>query len=124
MLNLYSTPSHIEAPDFDKYFGKDGLGYQAYADAEQAYIAELQAWAKKLAPSSPIAGELISMPYADGAALYIVVQSSGRHGLMPVPVGDAWRDPYFERSATVAILKEHIAANRRFEKAWAAPSKR
>jgi hypothetical protein len=119
MLNLYSTPSHIEAPDFGKYFGRDGLGYQAYAEAEQAYIDALKAWAKKLAPASPIAGELVSMPYADGAALYIIVQSSGKHGLMPVPVGDAWRDPNFEQYATVAALKDMVARNRRFEKARA-----
>lgn len=88
-------------------------------DAEQAYIDALKAWARKLAPSSPIAGELISMPYADGAALYIIVQSSGKHGLMTVPVGDAWRDPYFERSATVAILKERVRADRAWAKRFA-----
>jgi len=114
-MQIYSPPSHIEAPDFGDYFGAGKHDLDGYQKAEQAYIDTLKAWAKRLAPSSPIAGELVSMPYADGAALYIIVQSSGKHGIMTVPVGDAWRDPYFERSATVAILKERVKADR----AWA-----
>lgn len=120
MLNLYSPPADIEAPKWDDYITRDKSDYEGHERAEQEYIAKLQAWAKRLAPTSPIAGELISMPYADGAALYIIVMSSGKHGLMPVPVGDAWRDPYFERSATVAILKERVKADREWAKRWAA----
>jgi hypothetical protein len=116
-MNIYSPPSHIVAPDFGDYFGAGKHDLDGYQKAEQAYIDTLKAWAKRLAPSSPIAGELVSLPYADGAALYIIIQSSGKHGIMTVPVGDAWRDGDFERYATVAQLKDMVARNRRFEKA-------
>lgn len=109
-MNIYSPPSDIPVPAFDI---ADIPGYLA---DEKKYIEALQAWARRLADGSDIAGELISMPYADGRALYIVVKSSGKHGIMTVPVGDAWRDPYFENTVTVKILRDHIARSRRFAK--------
>jgi hypothetical protein len=112
-MNIYSPPSHITAPSLDV----DNI--QEYIDAEQKYIADLQAWAKRLAPTSKIAGELVSMPYADSAALYIIVQSSGKHGIMIVPVGDAWRDHNFESLVTVKWLNDYVKREKEFRKRFA-----
>lgn len=119
MLTLYSPPASIEAPDFGSFFNGTRFDNEAYSKAETEYIEKLQAWAKRLGPSSKIAGELVSMPYADGAALYIIVQSSGKHGIMTVPVGDAWRDPYFEQTVTVKYLTDYVKRDREFRKRWA-----
>lgn len=114
-MKIYAPPANIDRPDIMD-FVRGRLDYAGLQLAENDYIAELKDFAKRTADGSNIAGELISVPYADGAAHYIVVKSSGKHGLMHVPIGDAWRDPQFERLATVKEVTDMIRRDRAFRK--------
>ena len=62
---------------------------------------------------------VVSVPFADGSAYYVVVKLEGRVGLMVVDIGDGWRDDRFERTATVAELKRIVAQRKRMQEFFA-----
>lgn len=102
-MKTYSAPAHIPAPHLT-----DASGHYDQADymrRENLYLADLSAWVKSAGQAHPLSGKFVSVPYADSAAHYMVGKLGNAVSLIILPLGDAWRDARFERTATVAELK-------------------
>ena len=111
-MQIYDTP--IPAPDL---IFKDGrYDHEATLEAEQKYLTDLRTAVLALG-TSDIAGEIIRVPYADGCAQYMVAKVNGKHALVHMPLGDAWRDPAFERMASVKEIRLRVKEEARFQKA-------
>jgi hypothetical protein len=105
MLTIYSAPEELAKPDFMDYFGRNSAKtIQDYEKDVADYINRVQKWAKGRG-AHPCAGKYVAVPYADGRAQYIAVKVGGKLGLIHLDLDDAWRDPQFERLATVAEIK-------------------
>lgn len=111
-MNVYGAPEEIVKPDIGAYFGTGGLGHQAYQEAETAYIDAVAQWAVENGDKHALAGQYVSVPFADGSAQYVVAKFGGRVCLVHLDIMDGWRDGRFERTATIAELKRIIEARR------------
>lgn len=103
MAKVFNPPANIKVPDFNF---RDLEGSRK---AEQAYIESIQNYARIANRGSDFAGELITIPHADGKAYYVVF------GLKPVelihlPIGDAWDSPLAHRM-TAKDIKQRIMAD-------------
>lgn len=93
MAKIFSPPASIgEVPGI-------GLSWEEYQKAEDAYIKKVQEYAKANG-SGPNKGKILSLPYADGSALYVVLKPTQ---LIHLPVGDAWHYPYIEHMTAKEI---------------------
>jgi hypothetical protein len=107
-MQTYAAPEEITVPDFNDFY-VDGIFNQARAEQlEDAYRAELSAWAKAQG-AHKLAGKFVSVPFADGSAVYCIAKVNGKVSLIHVPLGDAWHDDRFCRLATVAELTRMIS---------------
>ena len=104
-MKVYAAPSHIELPSLDF------RDIPAYEKASADYLSAVQDWARENSAPHALAGEVVSTPYADGQAVYVVAKLEGSVALIHIGTWDAWRSPLFERTATVKYLRE-IAARR------------
>lgn len=104
-MQVFSAPEEIKPPEFVMVGGR--YDHDATEREEARYMKELIAAAKAYG-KHPLAGEVIRVPYADGQAVYVVAKVNGKCSLIHAETGDAWRDPQFERLATVAELKLNI----------------
>jgi hypothetical protein len=102
-MRTYSPPAHITVPNLVTASG--AYDHADYMRREKLYLAELAEWVKSTGQAHPLAGKFVSVPYADSAAHYMVGKLGNSVSLIILPLGDAWRDARFERTATVAELK-------------------
>ncbi len=56
-----------------------------------------------------LVGEIVRRPIADGCAEYMVGRVNGKTCLFWLQAGDAWQDSYFERTVTVAEIKDMVS---------------
>lgn len=96
-MKVYSP--HIDPPKFD---------FNTWREDEESYTAEAVAWVKENSTPHPLNGEIVALPFADGAAYYIIGKINGKVSLVHLPIGDAWRHHMFERTATVKELKLQV----------------
>ena len=101
MGKIYSPP--VEAGELPRLDSRKE-SWQTYVQREQEYVAKVQKWAKENGSGS-LAGELVTFPYADGYAQYVVF-SLKPVSLIHLPVGDAWQYPYVNRLTAADIKKE------------------
>lgn len=104
-MKVYSA--HAKAPDM-RGFMKGGYDYEGHLKAEKEYASAVVKEAKAYG-AHPLAGAIVRVPFADGAAEYVVAKIAGSVSLICLEVGDKWRDSRFERLATVAELKRMTA---------------
>jgi hypothetical protein len=109
-MQVFSAPDSIKTPAFLTPEGT--FDRAAYEADEERYIGELTALALSHDPH-PLAGKLVSVPFADGRASYVVAKIDGKVSLIHSEAMDAWRDARFERTATVKELRELIAGAER-----------
>lgn len=109
-MAVYSLPKELEneVPRFQA-----GQSYDDFVTAEEAFLARLIAWVKARNPGDAYAGTVVSWPYADGRAQYLVAAIKPVQ-LLHLPLGDAWAFPLAGR-ATKKDLLALIAQ----DKAWA-----
>jgi hypothetical protein len=87
--------------------------FQAYQTREDAYIGRVQEWARNNG-NGTLAGELVSFPFADGHALYVIL-SLRPVTLIHLPVGDSWQYPHVER-LTAKDIKEEVRRRKAISK--------
>jgi hypothetical protein len=109
-MQVFTAPDSIKTPAFLTPEGT--FDNAAYVAEEDRYLGELTALALSHDPH-PLAGKLVSVPFADGQASYVVAKVNGKVSLIHAAAGDAWRDARFERTATVKELRELIAGAER-----------
>lgn len=114
-MKVYSAPSDIFRPDIFEFMREGKLA--DLMDAEAAYREKIATWARENGEAHPLAGTLLSVPYADGRAEYVVIKTEGKVGLIHLDLGDGWRDERFERTVTQKEIREIIARRERFAKA-------
>jgi hypothetical protein len=105
MGKVYNAPKEVGNPP--------KFNIDTYLKDEEVWLRKLQNWAKKNG-SGTYAGELVSFPYADGYAMYVVVALKPV-SLIHVPLGDAWHYPYITR-LTAADLKAAINRSKAMKK--------
>ncbi len=124
-MNTYAAPSEIVPPAFNEYFairqpdGKytsDHAGYQA---AEAEYYRDLAIYVKAHFGGHKLAGEVVSVPYADGAAVYMIGKVNGKVSLFHIDLMDGWDDQRFTRLCTVAELTRMVEDGKRRAAFWA-----
>lgn len=111
-MQVYGAPEEIVEPVFGDFYGSGKSDTNGYLAAEQAYITAVADWVVQNGDTHPLAGQFVSVPYADGRAQYVIGKFNGKVSLIVIETGDAWRDGRFERTATVAELKRMVEAQR------------
>jgi hypothetical protein len=101
MAKVYAAPKGFEAPD---------IGYVTRPDwreFEQAYIDRMAEAARAQPGAGPLVGQVLRIPYADGAAQYLVWSEKPLE-LIWLELGDAWSVPDYQtrglRLADVAAM--------------------
>ncbi len=113
-MQVFSAPEEIKDAEFVFTDGRFDL--KATEAEEDRYVSELRAYVSENFGGHALAGEVVRVPYADGYAQYMVAKVNGKVSMIHMPLGDAWQDGRFERTATVAELKRLVEG----EKALAA----
>lgn len=109
-MQTYAAPEEIAVPGFLNEEGRFDLA--AYDKASEEYLTKISEYAKQFG-AHKLAGEIVRTPFADGYAEYVVAKINGKVSLIHIPLGDAWRDARFERTATVAELTDMVALAKR-----------
>lgn len=96
MATVFSPPTAIGEPPTWLGNLKDTQA------AEDQWLDALRDWCKARS-KSPLVGKMIYLPFADGAAQYMILDA---RRLIHVPLGDAWHVPdYQTRGLRAADLK-------------------
>jgi hypothetical protein len=90
-MKVFSAPDEVQKPVID-YTNFDS---QAYEKAEADYIAALKDHLIKLGYTGPNTGAEFNIPFADGAARYMVAEHGRSLALVHLPLGDAWNVPEY-----------------------------
>lgn len=97
--------------DFDFKFDFDGSDdtFKKFDEACEKYVKRLRKFCKKHSDSnSPLVGETIKTPKADGYAVYMVFRTKPLQ-IIHVPIGDAWHaDPVWIRGLRLKDVKEMV----------------
>lgn len=102
MAKIYS--SDVAEPKYD-YSKTD---WDSIQKVDDKYIADVKADLVAKGFTGSLVGEVVSFPYADGAAFYMVA-SLRPVALIHLPIGDAWRLPdAHERGLTAKDLRKHV----------------
>lgn len=113
-MQVYSLPAEVPAPNLGDFVHTGGrFDHAGYVAAEATFLATLKDWVLKVGEAHPLAGEVVSVPYADSSAQYMVAKLQGKVILVHLPLGDAWRSDQFERLCTVAELKRMVDASQK-----------
>jgi len=88
-----------------------------WKEIEDEYINRLKKFCKSNPNSkSPLLGEIIRFPVADGHAIYMVAETSPL-SLIHVPIGDAWQaNPCLISGIRLKDVKEKIQRQKRIKK--------
>ncbi len=108
MAYIYSPPKEIKVPKLDVTISWDEMQKR-----EKKFLEELKEHCKKHGRGKN-KGEIIYRPIADGNAMYMIFCSRPCI-LIHIPIGDAWRDVYFEKTANSKIISEEITLQRTLE---------
>jgi len=109
MATIYAPPKEVgNPPQFEP-----GGDFRKRMKDEEAWVAELAAWAKQNGNGSE-AGEEIRFPVGDGYARYIVL-SMRPVKLIHIPTFDAYSFQYANR-LTAADIREKIRSARAMRK--------
>lgn len=82
MAKVYATD--VPSPKYDY------TDWESFDKVSDKYIADVKADLTSKGYKGELVGEVVSFPYADGAALYMVA-SLRPVALVHLPIGDAWR---------------------------------
>ena len=107
-MQVYGLPMEIVPPEFSDFYTGGHFDIDGLNAAEDRMIADLAVHVTKIATPHPLNGKVVRVPYADGAAQYMVAKIGGKVSLIHLPLGDAWQDGRFERTATVAELTRMV----------------
>ncbi len=114
-MKVFSPPDEIKEPEFTP--GKFDLAKEERR--ERRYIAELTEYVKSLGYTGPLTGEEFTIPWADGAARYLVLDAPRNCALMHLPLGDAWDVPaYMTRGVRKADVVAQINNHKKFSRAF------
>ena len=117
MGKVYTPPTSIPKPDLMEF---SKTNFEGFAEAEDAYIKAVSEFAKKNGKGN-LAGELVSFPFADGFAQYVVYSTSPVI-LLHLKVSDGWQYPYAHR-LTATDIKEKVRQTQSWTKAVARADK-
>ncbi len=102
MAKIYC--SDVEAPKYD-YSKTD---WDSVQKVDDKYIADVKADLVAKGFTGSLVGEVVSFPYADGAAYYMVA-SLRPLALIHLPIGDAWQLPApYERGLTAKDVRKNV----------------
>jgi hypothetical protein len=113
MATVYAAPTDLgDPPGFSQFRDGNGrLDFQAHRAAEDAWVATISAAARAANPRCDIAGEIVTFPIADGAAMYVIWNTKT---LIHCPVGDAWQIPdAHARGLRAADLRDLVNRRKR-----------
>lgn len=96
-----------------------GEDFMVYLDRSKKLLKELEDKEAAL-PEGTYEGVILSFPYADGYAMYLV-QKTSPLTLQHIPFGDAWQIPAAHlRGLTLADVKEQVRRNKGMRELFAA----
>ena len=103
MATVYRYPDKVGAPPEAVY--TDGrFDYDATVAAEESWCATLAEYCRDFG-NGDLAGKRIALPFADGAAQYMVLSHKPAR-LIHLPLGDAWNVPdYQTRGLRISDLR-------------------
>lgn len=105
-MQVYAFPEDaVAVPKMDFR----NFNYDAYRKSEEAATAALKAHMQKKGWTGPNTGEVYSIPHADSAALYMVIEGpkgSRKFALVHLPYMDAWDSPHSRRVTKTDVLTE------------------
>lgn len=107
-MQVYGLPMEIVPPEFSDFYVGGRFDLDGLDAAEARMVSDLAAHVSKIATPHPLNGKVVRVPYADGAAQYMVAKIKGKVSLIHLPLGDAWQHGGFERTATVAELTRMV----------------
>lgn len=94
MTTVYRHPDYFpDPPRFEDFLtpgGKHHYDFAAHYEAEEQWVRDLQAEARRANPKADLAGETIYFPMGDGKAVYVMWSNSS---MVHCPIGDSWSIP-------------------------------
>lgn len=112
-MKVYSCPEEIAfgEPDYQNYDSAKELA------REEAHMAKVKEWLKRHGCTGKYTGEILSLPFADGYAQYMVGDGNPSF-LLHLPYGDAWHNKDAEFLPKKEVIRR-IDAEKKFNELWA-----
>lgn len=112
MATVFAPPKDMpEPPGIMDYMEPERArpNLEGLRKAEGEWVERLAEWCRSHTDSSSdLVGEVIHIPWGDGAALYMVFRTKPLQ-LIHLPIGDAWSVPdYMTRGLRVSDLKRMV----------------
>ena len=101
MAKIFSPPKNLPVPQFDM-----NAPHDQWMKDDAEWTEKLRQFCLANGDSSPEVGEVISFPWADGHASYMVL-SMKPVKLVHMPLGDAWQYPDADLQ-TAKRIREHV----------------
>lgn len=98
-MKVYASPQSIKTPEHDY-----SASYESMLAEDDRFCDDVRAWLKERGYKHALTGKRIALPWADGAAQYMIANGTT---LIHLPIGDAWHVPTYQlRGLRVKDLKE------------------
>lgn len=116
-MKTFSCPEAVTPPDFMDAMVNGRYDMAKDDELNQQFFAALKSHLQTMGYRGPLTGEIVSFPYADGKAVYMVADAPRNTCLIHCPLGDAWALPEWQ---TRGLTKKEVQEQIRSHKALAA----